>query len=308
MAGESLIDMIPLGSDPRDGFRPAPGGSPANVAVALGRLGVPAGFLCPLSRDPLGRMQERRLEEAGVDLGLCPRHQGLATLGFVSGTEPPEYAFYTGGTAGNALAPEHVPRSLPPEIQAVHTGSLALASEPSATALELLFERSGSCFLSLDPNIRTFLVRQEAAYRARLDRMMARAHLVRASLEDIGWIAPGASPREFASAWLERGPSLVVVTLGSGGALAAGPQGVARAEGAPAPEGGDTVGAGDAFQAALLVCLRHGGHLEGRRLARLARPRLAEALAHACEAAAINCSRRGCDPPWLHELPRPRKG
>jgi fructokinase len=57
IAGEALIDMIPFSrSDNREGLQPTPGGSPYNVAVALGRLGMAPLFLCGFSNDAFGRL------------------------------------------------------------------------------------------------------------------------------------------------------------------------------------------------------------------------------------------------------------
>ena len=305
VAGESLMDMIPVRSGATNAFSPVPGGSPANLAVALGRLGASVGFLCPLSRDPLGRILTRRLEESGVNLDLCPVHDGLATLGFVSAGEPPGYAFYTAGTAGTSLAPEHLPTPLPPSIRAIHTGSLALAVEPFATAILTLVEREADrCFLSLDPNIRPFIIDDAPAFRTRMERLLARSDLIRVSREDLEWMHPGMSPEHFAAERTERGAALVVVTLGTRGALARCPWGVVRV-GTTAAAGGDTVGAGDAFGAALLASLQSDGFLDRDLLADIPPPILESALRRAGRAAAINCSRQGCDPPWSHEL-RPR--
>jgi fructokinase len=68
VAGEALIDFFPANCGKRRGFVPFPGGSPLNVAVGLGRLGVPVGFLGKVSKDPFGRLLRSHLEESGVDL------------------------------------------------------------------------------------------------------------------------------------------------------------------------------------------------------------------------------------------------
>ena len=83
VSGESLIDMLPIEQSGRHVFSPAVGGSPYNVAMALGRLGVPVSFLGRISEDPFGHMLTRALAQSGVDLSLCPRTQALSTLGFI---------------------------------------------------------------------------------------------------------------------------------------------------------------------------------------------------------------------------------
>ena len=53
VGGESLIDLIskPIGADGKREFVAKAGGSPMNCAIALSKLGMRAGFLCPISRD-----------------------------------------------------------------------------------------------------------------------------------------------------------------------------------------------------------------------------------------------------------------
>src|SRR5690606_10288539 len=74
--GEALIDMLPEGGC----FRPRPGGSVWNAALALGRLGAEAALLWPLSTDTFGAMLMEPLQQAGVDLSLCPRVDRPTTL------------------------------------------------------------------------------------------------------------------------------------------------------------------------------------------------------------------------------------
>lgn len=68
VAGEALVDFIPADCSGKEGFIPLPGGSPLNVAVGLGRLGVPVGFLGRISQDYFGCLLKSHLEESGVDL------------------------------------------------------------------------------------------------------------------------------------------------------------------------------------------------------------------------------------------------
>ena len=189
VAGEALVDMIP-GLDVKDGasFVAVPGGSPFNVALALGRLGCQPRFLYGFSGDAFGRMLLEKLEDSGVDMSYCLLAEGLTTLGFVSegpnGT--PEYAFYTSGTAGCALSREQIPDALPAEIEAIHFGSFSLGIEPFGTALEGMCQReSGKRFISLAPNIRPFLISDRKQYEARMERFLGAADLVKASEEDL---------------------------------------------------------------------------------------------------------------------------
>ena len=77
--GEALIDMVPI----EGGFAPLAGGAVFNTAVALGRLGMDAGFLSGLSNDLFGEQLVRVLQDSKVDAGLSIRSDRPTTLAFV---------------------------------------------------------------------------------------------------------------------------------------------------------------------------------------------------------------------------------
>ena len=105
--------------------------------------------------------------------------------------------------------------------------------------------------------------------------------------------------------WLRLGPALVVATLGANGALALGPGGQRLHVPAPTVRVVDTVGAGDAFTAALLAGLDEQEILPKLRQETpepIDESVLAAVLGQACAAAALTCTRPGADPPTRQEL------
>jgi fructokinase len=135
--------------------------------------------------------------------------------------------------------------------------------------------------------------------------VLAVADVVKASAEDVGWLEPGRDLADVASAWQERGPSLVVITRGGDGALAVGRSGTPVERPGRAVAVVDTVGAGDSFMSALLAGLARRDLLGVDRrtaLAALTDDELAALLDEAIEASAVTCSRPGADPPRLGEL------
>jgi fructokinase len=115
----------------------------------------------------------------------------------------------------------------------------------------------------------------------------------------VAWLFPSLPLLEAARALLACGPRLVVVTLGAEGALGISANTEVRVP-APAVQVVDTIGAGDAFGAALLAWLNDYGKLS--RDLRLDREELRQALEFACLVASITCTRPGADPPWRTEL------
>ena len=301
--GEALIDMLPVEADGQPAFAPTPGGAIFNTARALARLGGAAGYFGGLSQDMFGTLLARSLEAAGVDTALALRAGRPTTLAFVEMRDgKASYAFYDENTAGRMLTPADLP-DLPERIGGLFFGGISLMAEPCGSAFEALALReAGRRLIVLDPNIRPGFIADVPAYRARLDRLIAAADIVKLSDEDLAWIA-GGDDEEAAAALLPAGPAMVVVTRGAEGALAVTPDGVQRAA-APRVDLVDTVGAGDTFNAGLLVGLARAGALaEGRRgLERMGADALGQALSLACRAGALSVARQGADPPWAHEL------
>ncbi len=298
-AGEALIDMLPR--ETRDGgqaFQPHAGGAVFNTAIALGRLGVPSGFLSGISTDLFGELLIETLGASQVDAGLAVRSDRPTTLAFVTLVDgQASYAFYDENTAGRMLSEADLPM-LGDDVEAVFFGGISLAVEPCASAYQALMAREAAARVTMiDPNIRPGFIRDETAYRARIMDMIGRADIVKLSDEDLAWLM---GDRE-ATDLLEWGPAIVLVTEGSRGAAAFfGSERIwvdaLRAEVV------DTVGAGDTFNAGILASLHDQGLLDKAALRAIAPEALTAAMMLGAQAAAVTVSRAGANPPTRDEL------
>jgi fructokinase len=300
VAGEALYDMVLQGES--DDLHGHPGGAAFNTSRTLGRLGRPVRYLGRLSGDRFGERLEGMLAGDGVDLGSIVHTDEPTTLALaeVDGDGVARYRFYERGTAASGMTTADALAALPDRVDVLHVGTLGLTLEPVATALEAVVERvAGDALVMVDPNIRPFAIADEAAYRARLDRVLARSQAVKVSQEDLDWMHPGVPEVEAVRRVLEKGPTLGLLTRGPNGALVI----TRTAEVAvPAPRAKvvDTIGAGDAFGGGFLAWWTERG---------LARDDLGtidlavEATAFACLVAARTCSRPGAEPPYRSELP-----
>ena len=285
-----------------------PGGGPANTAVALSRLGTTARFAGRLSGGALGALCRAKLEQSLVDLSASESATEPATLAIarLDATGAASYEFYTEGTADWAWTDA----SLAPLIDgpfpagsapvAIHTGTLALALQPSGQVIEKLLARARpSMTVSIDPNLRTLLV-PVSSYRLWIDRWAGLADIVRLSEDDLVQLWPEWTPEQAAVHLHACGVPLAVVSLGGAGAFAS-----LRGEQVTVPIAPttlvDTVGAGDSFHGGLLHYLAEAGYLGGR-LESLTVDGLTAALTYASRVAAITCSRAGANPPWATEL------
>lgn len=291
VVGENVVDLVPAG----DGLlRPALGGGPANVAVAAARLAGPVAMAARLGRDPFGAAFRMRLESSGVDTGFLVQTAEPSTLALATLSPDGEarYDFWLAGAADFGWQDPELPDPQPGDV--LHLGSLAAFLPPGADALERWAARNRPhCTITFDPNLRRpSLARPDS--RARLERLVRLAHVVRASDSDLRRAYPPVPPMQTARRWLsDPGPDLVVITRGAAGATALTRDGEVSVV-PPRVAVVDTIGAGDTAMGALLVALHNGvpsGPDELRRT-----------LRYLCAAAALTCGRPGADPPSATEL------
>jgi fructokinase len=302
--GDALIDFLPArAADGRDALVPTVGGSCLNIAVGMARLGAPAGFVGGISTDLFGRMIADHAADSGVDLRLATRSPQPTTLAFVRtiGGEA-NYAFYDEQTASRQWT--YHPGSIRfAEVDALHVGSTTLVERSGyEEALAMIEEAQRTTTISFDPNCRPGLVRDKADYVRRVDQLAARADIVRLSDADFEFLYGGNDYTSKAKALLAARTRLFVVTHGSGGVQAWHRSAGAMVVKAPRIDVVDTVGAGDSFQAGLLVALHRMGKSRSEALGGMNATELQGALAFAAYCAAQTCRRHGADLPRLAEL------
>jgi fructokinase len=299
VCGEALMDAI----EDADGTqRMMPGGGPFNTARALARLGVPTAFLGHLSTDAFGRRLAELLAADGAGLTLASYGPEPTTVAVAKlhGAGLAEYEFVVDGTSAPNLTAAMIPDNLAPDITAIHLGTLGLVLEPMASTLTELIRRvSGQRLVMLDPNIRQTLLSNANEYRQRIDFLISRSTIVKASQDDLAWLYPGLDYEAAAERVLESGVRLAVATLGARGAYAATPD-VRLTVDAPPTKVVDTIGAGDAFSAGLLAWLNDHDLL--RADLNLKRDELRAAVELACLVASLTVARAGADPPTRADL------
>ena len=290
MCGEVLIDVLPTG--------PVVGGGPANTAKALARLGYEVDFIDGISTDAYGVSARKELERDGVGLSLVlssdkPTCTATVTL---DSNGSASYEFLIDGTAtfdfDHSWLPD--PERLKPSV--LHIGTLVTIVEPAAS---ILFDWAVKCAefapVVFDPNVRTSVVGDRAAYRAAVEKWVEISSVIKLSDDDISWLYPDESMDEVAQRWITNGASLVVVTRGAKGIIGYTEHGFEEVDGAKVAVV-DTVGAGDTVGAIVVEgIVNHSvSGLHGKVLSAV--------LHRAAIAAGITVSRAGAQPPRLYEL------
>ncbi|MEE8355707.1 MAG: carbohydrate kinase [Anaerolineales bacterium] len=269
--GELLVDMFPDKIGPRIGevkaFIPKPGGAPANVAVAAKRLGFKSAFIGKLGEDLFGTYLKTVLESEGVETrGIRFDPEARTTMAIIAMPDmnSAEFVFYRNPGADQRLTVDELDRPMLQSTKALHFCSVSLTDEPvrSATFEAAGIARKSGALVSYDVNYRPSLWKDQAEALIQAQLMLPKVDLVKvnegeaALLTGIKELAPNnlKQVENAALNLLERGPELVVITLGSEGSYFQ-----IRDGGAYIPpfrvDTIDSVGCGDAFIAGLLTRL-----------------------------------------------------
>ena len=299
--GEALMDCI---AQPDGRLLPLMGGSPFNMARAAALRGASVAYLNPLSNDLFGQGMAQLLLRDGV--ALQGGHSRLPTsLAVVQVTDgQPSYGFYRESIADRDYTVEGITAVLQQQKTPgiLHTGSLLLIPPEHHKVLAILkAAREMGWTISVDINLRPKVAHDLAQYVQALREVIALTDWLKASDEDLetmgfadvrlsesarlvqelrAGVAPGALSR-------------VALTFGGDGAYL---DIDSQTHSLPVPRitVADTVGAGDTFWGNTLAdwALQPAGAAE----------RVASTLDLSMKAAAINCTRQGCQPPTRAEV------
>ncbi len=259
--GELLIDFVSTTPDvtlaAAPGFVKAPGGAPASVAVGLAKLGIDAGFIGKVGADAFGDFLRETLAQHRVNTdSLIADATARTTLAFVATRSDglKDITFYRHPGADIRLSPDELDADAIQSAALFHYGSVSLSHSPSreATLEAIKAAKTGGALLSYDANLRLMLWDDADDAKRWIWEVMPYADVVKISEEEWEFIMGDVSFATGAKRILEQqGASLVVITLGEKGCYYTN----GSAEGAVdgfAAKVVDTLGAGDAFVAAML--------------------------------------------------------
>ena len=307
VGGENLIDLVSgdAGVDGLPNYIANPGGSPFNVAMAAGRQGQDVAYLTPISGDALGDLLADSLVQSHVKI-VAPRVPHPTSLAVVSITDGiPSYAFHRNDTAERQVDMDSLLRDMPVPTRIFHVGSLAVIGGADAENWEKFFAdcQQRGLMTTLDPNVRPGLINDADGYVARIKRMMRHVDIFKLSDEDLEWLYPDRQlETALADCRAECDAVLFILTLGGAGSRAFLGGIEIQADASAVENLVDTVGAGDTFMASILSWVMENDLASRDALSRINEDALRAAIKRGSEAAAINCGRSGCNPPWRDEL------
>ena len=311
--GELIIDFLSTDVDvdlaAALNFRKAPGGAPANVAVGIARLGLSSGFIGRVGDDPFGRFLATTIEDAGVDtraLAMDADHRTTLAMIATLSDGSKDLTFWRNPGADMFLSPDDVPEDYVTSAKAFHFGSISMidALPKEATIKATALARGNGLIVSYDPNYRARLWEGREDAREVMFSGFDLADVAKVSDEEWELVTGCADYAEGAKHIMERGVKLVLVSRGEGGAAFFTENASGESPGFKV-EVAETIGAGDAFVASVLVDLVKGG-LRPDEIEALSQEDLAGIVRRANAAGALTCTKFGAIPalPTREEVAR----
>ena len=303
-AGESLVDMVSFRGEPE--YTPHVGGSNFNSSIALGRLGADSYYFGAISNDSYGELIENTLRHSKVKEDFVIKTNRPTTLAYADVVDGiAEYTFVDEHSAGRLLDQT----SLKPFVnrvmkaKALLVGGISLQAEPCGSSWQWLIEQvSGHLPIYFDANIRPDFIENKQNYIARFEGLTSKVDIIKISEEDYRYLYGAQDFNKVSKVWLNNGVKLVILTLGSEGSKVIYDNGKEVFVKSKKVDVVDTIAAGDSFNAGFLLSLDEQGLLDRVSLDIISDTQLEKALSYANKVASITVTKKGANPPWLHQI------
>ncbi len=255
--GEALVDLFAgAGVSLRTtrAFQPSPGGAPANVAVALGKLGADVAFIGKVGSDEFGFWLREVMSGHGVDVSMLeadPRAPTMLAVVALPTPDNPQFILYNG--ANELLTPEGLPEQALTRADVFVYGSVTLSTRSADAAFraaEIAYQAGRQVIF--DVNLRPNLWPDLETARRSIDRALATATIIKANETELQFLTGTDDLERGSCQLLARGIQLCCVSLGEKGAYF---QTTSAGGHVPAfvVQAIDATGSGDAFVAGLAL-------------------------------------------------------
>tara|TARA_B110000003_G_scaffold206272_1_gene205150 strand:+ start:84 stop:1010 length:927 start_codon:yes stop_codon:yes gene_type:complete len=303
-AGESLVDMVSFRGEPE--YTPHVGGSNFNSSIALGRLGADSYYFGAISNDSYGELIENTLRHSKVKEDFVIKTNRPTTLAYADVVDGiAEYTFVDEHSAGRLLDQT----SLKPFVnrvmkaKALLVGGISLQAEPCGSSWQWFIEQvSGQLPIYFDANIRPDFIENKQSYLNRFVKLTSKVDIIKISEEDYRYLYGAQDFNKVSKVWLDNGVKLVIFTLGSEGSKVIFDNDKEVFVKSKKVDVVDTIAAGDSFNAGFLLSLDEQGLLDRVSLDIISDTQLEKALSYANKVASITVTKKGANPPWLHQI------
>jgi len=268
--GDAAVDLVAsVPERPRSGgdseisvLERHPGGSAANFAVAMARLGTSSGLISKVGYDEAGEFLCNDLKREDVDVSYLKQEDGTTGTIIVIVDRRGQRTMLSFRGVNVRLLPEEIPREYIADSKLLHVSGYSLIHAPQrdAALTAMRYAKEANVRISLDPSPLVHL-----AARKVLAETLGLVDVLLPNEAEAKYLSRKKNIRNAGRSLLEKGASTVAMKLGPKGCLVMNEHDELRV---PAfnVETIDTTGAGDAYNAAFLA-----GHLRGWTLKRSAR-------------------------------------
>ncbi len=300
--GPAVIDMVALEAgvalDSPNAYVAAPGGSSANVAVGLSKLGVRTAFVGKVGDDAFGSLLEKTLRQNGVDTsGMSYSKEARTTLVFISERDG-GILFYRNPGADMLLSCDEIDEGMFKEASLLHFDTVCMSHEPACSAMIHAIElaRRHRLFISFDVNYRADIWENPEVAKERARYALERSDFVKLSLEELEFLFETTDMEKGSETVLAQSDKiqLAAVTAGEGGSFAR-TRNASKFVDAAKVTCVDATGCGDAFVAAIISRLMHWNG-QGKTIAELSADDLEQALRFANVAGGFTARNKGVIP------------
>ncbi len=267
--GETLIDFISEEKVARlrdaKTFRRYLGGSPANIAVNIAKLGGRSAVISKIGHDAFGQFIESELRRFGVCIDYLAVDQRVHTsIVFVARTTgTPDFEVLR--DSDYQLTPEEIPEAAIERARIVHASTFSLSREPSRSAVRRAFAlaHERGKIISLDPNYSPLIWPDLGEAKRVLTDLYRLATIAKPSIDDARRLfGPTCTPERCIERFHEMGPRIVIFTMGQEGILISEDGRLLGHVPARPIDAADATGAGDSFWAGFITALLDGNSLE----------------------------------------------
>ncbi|MBO3800442.1 MAG: sugar kinase [Candidatus Brockarchaeota archaeon] len=265
--GEVLIDFIGVEKASLDkviNFKRCFGGAPMNTIVGVARLGVEAGAIAAVGDDPFGKFIIEEFKKNSVDISQVKIKKGVrTTLAFIVNDPAKGWVciFYRSPwlkhTSDSLLSPKDIDYDYISRARILHVSGFALSQNPGRRALfkAVRYAKKKGVGVSFDPTLRLDVWHSKTILKKMCVQMLKLADIATFSREEASFFFGTSNPKEVADKVLKYGVRIVGVKLGSKGSFIKVKNGPEVSAPAFQVNVVDVTGAGDGWNAGLLLGL-----------------------------------------------------
>ncbi|MBY0613082.1 MAG: sugar kinase [Beijerinckiaceae bacterium] len=250
------MEFSALAKDGETVYKPGFGGDTSNAVIAAARQGARTAYFSAVGADPFGASFLKLWDRESVDRSTVIVRETVRTgIYFITYSDHGhEFTYWRNGSAASLMSVAELPRQQIGTARVLHVSGISQAISPSASdavAEAISIARDAGTLVSYDTNLRLKLWSLEQA-RKTIHAAVARSDIARPGLDDARQLTGLDGPEEICRFYLDLGPSIVALTMGSKGTMVM-TRGETRVIEARPVKAVDATGAGDTFDGSFLA-------------------------------------------------------